>query len=96
MHLPDIHRSLAAAELAAGNLDAAAEAAERSLGFARAASAPHKEAMTQRVMAQIALARGQLSEARRLLEASRQTLADVGEAAELARTEALLRDLPNQ
>ena len=94
-HLPDIHRSLAAAELAAGNLDAAAQAADRSLEFARAGSAPHKEAMTQRVMGQIALARGQLSDARRLLEASRRTLAEVGEAAELARTEALLNGLPD-
>jgi tetratricopeptide (TPR) repeat protein len=92
-HLPDIHRSLAAAELAAGNLDEAAQAAERSLEFARAANAPHKEAMTQRVLAQIALARGETTEARRLLEASRRTLAEIGEAAELARTEVLLREL---
>src|SRR5438105_1004325 len=93
-HLPDIHRFLAAAELAAGNLEAAAEAAERFLVFARAAEAPRKEAMTQRVLAQIAIRRGEIAEARRLLEASRGTLAEVGEAAELARTEELLRELP--
>jgi tetratricopeptide (TPR) repeat protein len=93
-HLPDIHRALAAAELAAGNLEAAAQAAERSLQFARAANADHKEAMTQRVLAQISLQRGDLAEARRLLEASRQTLTRVGATGELARTEELLRELP--
>jgi tetratricopeptide (TPR) repeat protein len=94
MHLPDIHRSLAAAELASGNLAAAAQAAERSLQFARAANAPHKEAITQRVLAQIALACGEASEARRRREASRRILAEVGEAAELARTDELLQSLP--
>jgi tetratricopeptide (TPR) repeat protein len=93
-HLPDIHRALAAAELAAGNLAAAAQAGERSLAFARAANAPNKEAITQRVLAQIALRRGDVDAARRLLEASRGTLAEVGEAGELARTEALLGELP--
>ena len=94
IYLPEIQRFLASAELAAGNLDAAARSAERSLELAGAANAPHQEAMTQRVLAQIALRRGDLGEARRLLEASRGTLAGVGEAAELARTEELLRELP--
>ena len=51
--------------------------------------------MTQRVLAQVALLRGEVHEARTLLEASRRTLAEVGEAAELARTEAVLRELPS-
>jgi len=46
------------------------------------------------VLAQIALRQGAVAEARRLLEASRRTLAEVGEAAELARTEAVLATLP--
>jgi tetratricopeptide (TPR) repeat protein len=94
MHLPDIHRSLASAELAAGNLEAAAQAAERSLEFARAANAPRKEAMTRRVLAQVELRRGDVAKARNLLELSRRTLSEIGEAVELARTEALLRELP--
>jgi class 3 adenylate cyclase/tetratricopeptide (TPR) repeat protein len=93
MYLAEIHRSLAEAELAAGNMDAAAQAAQRSLDLARAANAPHEEAMTQRVLGQLALATGDRTEARRLLEASRHTLAEVGEAAELARTQAVLREL---
>jgi len=93
IYLPDIHRSLASAELAAGNLEAAAQAAERSLEYAQAGKAPYQEAISQRVLAQISSRRGQLGEARRLLEISRRTLAEVGEAAELARTEELLREL---
>jgi DNA-directed RNA polymerase sigma subunit (sigma70/sigma32) len=50
--------------------------------------------MTQRVLAQVALRHADVPEARRLLEASRHTLAEVGELAELARTEALLESLP--
>jgi hypothetical protein len=46
--------------------------------------------MTQRVMGEIELARGDVTAARQLLESSRQTLAEVGEAGELARTEAVL------
>jgi hypothetical protein len=42
-------------------------------------------------MGEIALARGNLAEARGLLEASRRTLAEVGEAGELARTNAVLK-----
>jgi len=93
MYMPHIHRFLASAELAAGNLDAALEHATRSVAFARENDARHEEAMTQRVLAEIALARNDPATARQLLEASRRTLADVGEAAELARTEAVLRRL---
>ena len=93
-HLPDIHRSLASAELAAGNLEAAAQAADRSLEVRSRGKRTPQGGDDPARPGQIALARGQLSEARRLLEASRRTLADVGEAAELARTEALLRELP--
>jgi adenylate cyclase len=93
MYMPHIHRFLASAELALGNLEAAATEASRSVEFARATNATHEEAMTRRVQAQIALARGDRPAALDLLRASRQTLAEVGEAGELARTEALLRDL---
>jgi tetratricopeptide (TPR) repeat protein len=94
IYLPEIHRFLASAELALGNLEGAARSAERSLELAAAANAPHQEAMTQRVLGQIALKRGDIAAARRLLEASRQTLAEVGEAAELARTEEVIAALP--
>jgi hypothetical protein len=49
--------------------------------------------MTQRVLAQLALTRDDRPDALRLLEASRQTLTELGDAAELGRTEATLRDL---
>src|SRR5204863_2353423 len=74
IYLPEMHRFLASAELAVGNLEAAARSAERSLELAGTANAPHQEAMTQRVLGQIALKRGDIDEARRLLEASRRTL----------------------
>jgi adenylate cyclase len=93
MYLPEIHRSLAAAELAAGNISAAAHEAERSLELAKAAQVPRREALARRMLAQVALARGDAAEARSLLEASRATLAEIGEEAELARTDALLQGL---
>jgi class 3 adenylate cyclase/tetratricopeptide (TPR) repeat protein len=93
MYLPDIYRFLASADLALGDLESATRYAERSMDFAQAANTRHEQAMTQRVMGEIALARGEVDAARQLLEASRQTLAQVGEAAELARTEEVLRRL---
>ncbi len=93
MYFPDLYRFLASAELARGDPDAATKAAQRSLEFARAANARHQEAMTQRVLAEIALAGGDEPAARELLEMSRRTLAEFGEAGELARTEAILARL---
>ena len=93
MYLPDIYRFLASADLALGELESASHYADKSIEFARAANARHQEAMTQRVLGEIALARGDAQSAQNLLEASRQTLADVGEAGELARTEAVLSRL---
>jgi len=90
-YLPGLYRYRASAELAVGDLEAASNAAERSLALAREAKARHLAAMAQRVLAEIALARGQKSAARAMLESSRDTLAELGEAAELARTEAVLR-----
>ncbi len=90
---PSLYRNLAYAELAAGDLDAATRAAERSLEYARAGKMPQAEAMTQRALGEIAIARGDLAAARSLLEASRDRLAELGEAAELTRTEALLSRL---
>ncbi len=93
MYFSDLNRFLASAELARGDLDAATKAAQRSLEFARAGSARHQEAMTQRVLAEIALARDDEPAARELLEMSRRTLTEFGEAGELARTEAILARL---
>jgi ATP/maltotriose-dependent transcriptional regulator MalT len=91
--LPDLYRFLASAELAAGNLEAATGAAEQSVDYARAANVRYQEAATQRVLAEIAIARGKVNEARELLEISRQTLVEVGHAEELARTEGVLLQL---
>ncbi|MDQ3808972.1 MAG: AAA family ATPase [Chloroflexota bacterium] len=89
-YLPDVYRYLATGELLSGELVAAERAALRSLDFAHAGTAPHQEAATMRVMGEIALARGQASLARALLELSRQTLAELGDTLELARTQAVL------
>src|SRR5439155_25232843 len=91
--LPDLYRHLASAELGLGIPEAAERAAERSLEYAHAAHARNQEAMTQRVLAQIALARGDTAKARQLLESSRARLAELRELAELGRTEAALRSL---
>ena len=92
-YFPDLYRFLASAELASGDLDAAERAAARSTEFARSANVPHQAAATQRVQAQIALARGDRRRAHELLENSRRTLSDVGDALELQRTEAVLESI---
>jgi adenylate cyclase len=96
MYFPDLYRHLASAELKAGANRAAMNAARRSLRFARVAKARHQEAMTQRVLGQIALARGKTATARTFLEASAGTLAELGESAELAQTEAVLRSVERE
>ncbi len=90
-YLPDLYRFLASTELKAGDLGAAARAAQRSLEFAHVAKARHQEAMTRRVLGQIALARGDVDAARTLLEESRRTLEEMQELAELRLTEEALR-----
>jgi class 3 adenylate cyclase/tetratricopeptide (TPR) repeat protein len=92
-YLIGLNRYLAAAELAAGDLLAARERAERSLELARAAKARHQEAMAERVLGEIAIAAGDRERARGLLEASARTLAEIEETAELARTQAVLERL---
>ncbi|MEO8632407.1 MAG: adenylate/guanylate cyclase domain-containing protein [Chloroflexota bacterium] len=92
-YLPDLYRFIASAELASGDLEAAATAAERSLDLARGATARHQEAMTNRVQGEIAAARGDTNIARELLERSRAVLRELDEPAELARTEAALARL---
>jgi predicted ATPase/transcriptional regulator with XRE-family HTH domain len=92
-YLPELHGFFAIAHLASGDIEAARHAAECSLTLARSAGARDQEAITNRVLGQIALASGDLRAARELLEASRQTLAEAGEIGELARTEALLQAL---
>ena len=93
LYLPDLYRFLASAELALNDLDAAEQAAERSLTIARADKLRHQQGMAERVRGEIALARGEGERARTLLESSRETLRELGEAAELARTEAVLARL---
>ena len=88
--LPSAHRDLALAELAAGDVDAALGHAERALALARGANARQTEAQVERVLGQIALARGERQRARELLEASRRTFSELGEQTELARTDAVL------
>jgi len=92
-YLPDLYRFLASAQLAERDLDAATWAAERSLTLADAAGAEHQRAITERVLAEIALARGDTARARDLLRSSSETLRRVGEVAELARTETLLAQI---
>ena len=55
------------------------------------AGAPQQQATSQRVLGEIALRRGDRELARQLLDASRLTLIDIGEADEVVRTEAVLR-----
>ncbi len=93
LYHPDLYRYLAAVDLASGNLGGAEDAAEASLQYARAAGARDQEAIAQRVLGQLSHVRGQYNRAHELLETSRRTLADIGYAAELARTEAALAAL---
>ena len=92
-YLPDLYRLLGSAELAAGNIGPARELAARSLELARAAGARHLEAMAQRVLAEAALAADDPEAARPLIEASCATLRAAGEAVELARSEAVRRQV---
>jgi len=87
--LPDLYRLLASAELAAGNPPVARELAQRSLDLATESGARHLEAMSQRVLAEVALSEGDVDAARRLIDASRATLRGLGETTELARSEAI-------
>jgi tetratricopeptide (TPR) repeat protein len=91
VYLPDLYRYLASAELAAGNLAGAEQAAARSLDHARAGTARNQEAATLRVMAEISLARGEVEAARALLKISLETLSKLGDRLELSRTEAVLK-----
>ncbi len=92
-YLPGLYRYLASAELAAGRLDAAVAAVERSLELARASKARHFEGMALRVLGEILLAKGVPDEALAQLEESRRTLAELGETAEVVRTDAVLARL---
>ena len=92
-YLPDLYRFRAEAELVAGDLDAAEDAATRSLDRARDANARHQVAMTERVLGEIALARGERERARELAERSLGSLAELGDEAEIGRTRALLARL---
>ncbi|HEY6959469.1 MAG TPA: adenylate/guanylate cyclase domain-containing protein [Candidatus Limnocylindria bacterium] len=86
-YLPDLHRALASAELALGSVAAAEANAARALEYAERSGARHQVAMTKRVLGLIAARRGDRAAARALLEASRDTLMELREDAELERTE---------
>ena len=88
--LPSVYRDLAAAALAAGELDEAHQSAERALGLARAGKVRQTEAVVQRLLGEIALARGDRDAARELLGASIELLRSLDEAAELRKAEAVL------
>jgi predicted ATPase/class 3 adenylate cyclase len=90
-HVPELYRALAYAALADGDLIAAERAAGHSLDYACRGKARQEEAITQRTLGEIALARGDVSEARSLLETSRDRLRELGEVAELGFTEGLLQ-----
>jgi predicted ATPase/class 3 adenylate cyclase len=92
-HVPELYRALAYAALADGDLIAAERAAGHSLDYACRGKARQEEAITQRTLGEIALARGDVSEARSLLETSRDRLRELGEVAELGFTEGLLQRL---
>ena len=89
IYRPDTYRYLASAELALGDLDAALTAAHRSLDFAQRADAQHQVRATQRVLAEIELARGHTGVAYELLEASPGSPGALGDETELARLQPL-------
>ncbi|HSN78404.1 MAG TPA: tetratricopeptide repeat protein, partial [Anaerolineae bacterium] len=84
--LAETRRYLAQAYLVAGDLAVAREEAQSALALARVAEAPLDEAGAQRVLGQVALAAGNLSEAITLLETSCNLLADQGNRYELAQS----------
>ena len=90
----ELWRGIALAELSLGDLNAAESAAARSLQYAEAGKMRQEEAITQRTLGEIALARGDIAGARSLLETSRDRLAELGETAELAQTQATLAGIP--
>ena len=92
-YLPDLYRFIASALLGTGDLDGAIAAGERSRELASAASARHQVAMTERVLGEIAAARGDLRHARELLASSAAALRELDEPVELQRTEAVLARL---
>ena len=92
-YLPAVYRHLAYADLLGGDLEGATASAERSLEYARAENALSQQAMTECVLGEIALARGDKPAARAMLNASRDRLADLGELAEVERTDAVLATL---
>ncbi|MDQ3097303.1 MAG: hypothetical protein M3Q61_03950, partial [Chloroflexota bacterium] len=63
------------------------------LDLARQAGARQTEAQLQRIQGEIELRRGDRAAARALLEESARTLRELGEVAELRRTEAVLATL---
>jgi len=92
-YLPDLHRHIAYAELMAGDLEAAQVAAERAMQYSRAAAARLQEAISLRVLGEVALARGDPGAARSAVDTSRRMLVELGDLGELLRTNAVLARL---
>ena len=89
-YLPDLYRFRAETELRARDLDAAERAGREALARSQAVKARHQIAMAERVLGEIALARGDRAAARDLLERSRATLLELSEINELRKTEAAI------
>lgn len=84
--LPEVLRLAAEASLALHNLAAAGELAGRSLAVAKELGLAADEAAARRVAGQVALAAGELDAARRELELSRATLAQLDSPYDLGKT----------
>jgi len=92
-YLSELYRCLAHAELATGDLGAAVHAAEIALECAREADSALDEAVAQRVLGEVAVAGGDLADARKLLESSQERLAQLGDIAELDQAKRALAGL---
>jgi class 3 adenylate cyclase/tetratricopeptide (TPR) repeat protein len=90
-YLPDLYRYLAMADLAEGDLGKAWANAQRSLDLARAASGRQQAAIAQRVLGELALARGDRDAARAFVAESCRELSELGDIAELARSQEVAR-----
>jgi tetratricopeptide (TPR) repeat protein len=92
-YLPDVYRYLAMADLADGDLVTAWANAQRSLSLARAANGRQQAAIAQRVLGELSLARGDRDGAQAFLAESCRELSELGDVAELARSQAVARRL---
>jgi class 3 adenylate cyclase/tetratricopeptide (TPR) repeat protein len=90
-YLPDLYRYLAMADLADGDLVTAWANAQRSLDLAREANGRQQAAIAQRVLGELALAHGDRQAAQAFVAESCRELSELGDVAELARSQAVAR-----